>query len=552
MNRKTMSKLISALLCLALLAGFSAFAEEDLVATLAEAPVPETELSVALEDITVEPMAVEAPEPMAVDTPVAPMTATPLVIAKKGSATMNIGVQLQLMSDLDGVLFTAWKSNKAGVASVDEGGVVTALAKGKAKITGTTADKQKYTLSLTVVDPYEPTGISIAEGASGTTSIVQSLQLNAVLEPSTAQSELIWTSSKPKVATVDANGLVSPLSKGKTKITVKSAKNKKKKAVFNLTVINPYEPGGISIAEGASGTAAVGALLQLTPALEPATAMSVLTWKSSKPKVATVDGNGLVTPLSEGKTKITVTTDNKKKATYTLTVADPYKPTGMTLAQGKAASMTTGQTLQLTPVLTPETAQSALTWKSSKPGVATVDANGVVTAVGKGKAKITAQDANYKKVKAVIAITVAAGEAPPAPVDGNDLSVWLNKPASTVESTLGTTSQIESTSDGITVFKLTGNDFYMTAKGASYPEATISMIVIQGQGKSERNICGFDVKTMTYDQAIAKAKADKWTIQNNDDFGNFRALILTKGGKWMRITDNKSGLVSNINYQNAN
>ncbi len=552
MNRKTMSKLISALLCLALLAGFSAFAEEDLVATLAEAPVPETELSVALEDITVEPMAVEAPEPMAVDTPVAPMAATPLVIAKKCSATMNIGEQLQLMSDLDGVLFTAWKSNKAGVASVDEGGVVTALAKGKAKITGTTADKQKYTLSLTVVDPYEPTGISIAEGASGTTSIVQSLQLNAVLEPSTAQSELIWTSSKPKVATVDANGLVSPLSKGKTKITVKSAKNKKKKAVFNLTVINPYEPGGISIAEGASGTAAVGALLQLTPALEPATAMSVLTWKSSKPKVATVDGNGLVTPLSEGKTKITVTTDNKKKTTYTLTVADPYKPTGMTLAQGKAASMTTGQTLQLTPVLTPETAQSALTWKSSKPGVATVDANGVVTAVGKGKAKITAQDANYKKVKAVIAITVAAGEAPPAPVDGNDLSVWLNKPASTVESTLGTTSQIESTSDGITVFKLTGNDFYMTAKGASYPEATISMIVIQGQGKSERNICGFDVKTMTYDQAIAKAKADKWTIQNNDDFGNFRALILTKGGKWMRITDNKSGLVSNINYQNAN
>lgn len=552
MNRKTMSKLISALLCLALLAGFSAFAEEDLVATLAEAPVPETELSVALEDITVEPMAVEAPEPMAVDTPVAPMAATPLVIAKKCSATMNIGEQLQLMSDLDGVLFTAWKSNKAGVASVDEGGIVTALAKGKAKITGTTADKQKYTLSLTVVDPYEPTGISIAEGASGTTSIVQSLQLNAVLEPSTAQSELIWTSSKPKVATVDANGLVSPLSKGKTKITVKSAKNKKKKAVFNLTVINPYEPGGISIAEGASGTAAVGALLQLTPALEPATAMSVLTWKSSKPKVATVDGNGLVTPLSEGKTKITVTTDNKKKTTYTLTVADPYKPTGMTLAQGKAASMTTGQTLQLTPVLTPETAQSALTWKSSKPGVATVDANGVVTAVGKGKAKITAQDANYKKVKAVIAITVAAGEAPPAPVDGNDLSVWLNKPASTVESTLGTTSQIESTSDGITVFKLTGNDFYMTAKGASYPEATISMIVIQGQGKSERNICGFDVKTMTYDQAIAKAKADKWTIQNNDDFGNFRALILTKGGKWMRITDNKSGLVSNINYQNAN
>ena len=570
MNRKTLSKLISALLCLALLAGCAALAEEDLVATQVEATVPESVLAASLEDITVEPMAVEAPEPMAVEAPepmaveapvapmaaaeAVPMTVSPLVIGKKSSATMNVGEQLQLMPDMDGVLLTAWKSRKAGVASVDESGVVTALAKGKTKITATTADNQKYTLTLNVVDPYEPTSVSIAEGASGTVGIAQSLQLNAVLQPATAQSDLIWSSSKPKVATVDANGLVSPQSKGKTKITLKCAKNPKKKAVFNLTVINPNEPGAVGIAEGASGTAAVAQPVQLNAVLEPATAMSALTWKSSKPKVATVDANGLVTPLSEGQTKITVTTDNKKKATYTLTVADPYKPTGLTLAQGKAASLTAGQTLQLTPVLTPDTAKSALTWKSNKPGVATVDANGVVTAVGKGKAKITAQDGNYKKVKATIAITVTGGEAPPepepVPVDAKDLSAWLDKPAPTAESALGLKVEVETSSDGIT-YKLNGSGFYMNAKGADYASATITWIAVQGQGKSDFNICGFNTMGMTYDQALEKAKADKWTVVSNDDFGNFRGLVLKKGDKWLRVTDNSKRLVSAFAYAHA-
>ena len=148
----------------------------------------------------------------------------------------------------------------------------------------------------------------------------------------------------------------------------------------------------------------MGQPLQLYAALAPETAQSALTWTSGKPKVATVDANGLVTPVGEGKAKITVATANKKKATITVTVTDPYKPAGISIAQGKAVALLVGQPLQLYAVLAPETAQSALTWTSSKPKVATVDANGLVTPVGAGKAKITV--ATYNKKKATITVTV--------------------------------------------------------------------------------------------------------------------------------------------------
>ncbi|MBQ8110767.1 MAG: Ig-like domain-containing protein, partial [Clostridia bacterium] len=125
---------------------------------------------------------------------------------------------------------------------------------------------------------------------------------------------------------------------------------------------------------------------------------------SSKAAVASVDANGWVAPLGEGKAKITVTTHNKKKATIAVTVVDPNKPLGIGISQGKAITLKVGEGVQLWPVMNPATAQSALTWTSGKPAVAGVDANGYVTALKKGKAKITVT--TYNKKKATITVNV--------------------------------------------------------------------------------------------------------------------------------------------------
>ena len=216
-----------------------------------------------------------------------------------------------------------------------------------------------------------------------------------------------WTvtgcaSGKPKVAVVDAGGIVTPVSEGKAKITVTTAN--KKKATITIRVVDPYKPTGVGIIQGKAITLTVGQPVQLYAALAPATARATLSWKSSKPAVASVDAGGWVVPLGEGKAKITVTTHNRKKATIAVTVVDPNKPLGIGISQGKAITLKVGEGLQLWPVMNPATAQSALTWKSGKAAVAAVDANGYVAALKKGKAKITVT--TYNKKKATITVNV--------------------------------------------------------------------------------------------------------------------------------------------------
>ena len=308
------------------------------------------------------------------------------------TAKMDVDDMLQIVvNDGETGKFT---SKSAKLASVDANGLVTALAKGTATIEFKPEGGKKRTLSVKISDPYEPTGVSIGQGKTATLNVGETLQLNAALAPETARTALTWKSSKPQAAFVDADGLVKGLSEGKARLTVTTAN--KKKATINVTVKDPYKPTGVRIGQGKTATVNVGDTLQLDAVLIPETARTVLTWKSTKPKTAEVDGDGLVTALSDGKATVTVTTSNKKKATIALTVVDPYKPTGVTIEQGKTATLDVDETLQLDAVLAPETAQTILKWKSSKPKVAEVDDDGFVTALSRGTAKITVTTHNGK------------------------------------------------------------------------------------------------------------------------------------------------------------
>ena len=241
-----------------------------------------------------------------------------------GTVTVNLGEKVRLVPQFAyaaGAEVTGFKSGKAKVAEVDGGGLVTALAEGKAKITVTTSNKkQKATITVVVVDPYKPMGIGIAQGKAITLTMGQPVQLGVGLTPATARATLTWKSNKAKVATVDGNGVVYPVGEGKAKITVTT--HNKKKATIAVTVVDPYKPLGVSIAQGKAITLSVGQAVQLYAGLNPVTAQSALTWKSNKAAVATVDGNGVVIAQKKGKAKITVMTYNKKKATITVNVVD--------------------------------------------------------------------------------------------------------------------------------------------------------------------------------------------------------------------------------------
>lgn len=179
----------------------------------------------------------------------------------------------------------------------------------------------------------------------------------------------------------------------------------------------------------------VGKTLKLEPTVTPTGAQTTFTYTSSKPDIARVDANGVVTALKEGKAKITVASANKKKVRVTITVVDPYKPTKVTVSAA-AKTLEAGTTLKLTAVVSPATASQKVTWVSSNEKVATVSADGVVTGVKKGSVKITAMASSKVKAKFSLKVTAAKNGAGPT-AGAYELSDLLGKPVSYAKQKLG-------------------------------------------------------------------------------------------------------------------
>lgn len=135
-------------------------------------------------------------------------------------------------------------------------------------------------------------------------------------------------------------------------------------------------------------TLAKGNTEALTATLKPADASQTIAWSSNNEDVATVDQSGNVTAIGKGNTIITA-----KAGEYTaeckVTVNIPLNDISI---KSTADTIKKGQTAQLSIVYNPEdtTDDKSVTW-SSTGKYATVNQNGLVTAVKDGEETITAK-----------------------------------------------------------------------------------------------------------------------------------------------------------------
>ncbi len=216
----------------------------------------------------------------------------------------------------------SWSTSNANVVTVVDG-LLTAIAKGNATITVTTAEGAKTaTCAVTVNEKvYAVTGVSLdkteASIMEGTT-----LTLTATIAPANATNQNVsWSSSDQSVATV-ANGVVTAVAPGNCTITV-TTEDGGKTATCALTVTSAtiavtgvsLNHSTLDIPEGKTAT--------LVATVAPANATNqAVTWSSSNESIATVV-NGVVTGVKEGNCTITVTTvDGGKTATCTVNVKE--------------------------------------------------------------------------------------------------------------------------------------------------------------------------------------------------------------------------------------
>ena len=154
----------------------------------------------------------------------------------------------------------------------------------------------------------------------------------------------------------------------------------------------------------------VGGTETLTATVSPKDAANKkVTWKSSNAAIASVDANGKVTGVKAGEATITVTTeDGGKTATCKVTVSDKeIKVTGVKLNKSETSLLVGGNETLTATVLPEDATNQNVTWKSDKPEIATVDANGKVTGVKAGEATITVTTEDGSKT-ATCKVTVKA------------------------------------------------------------------------------------------------------------------------------------------------
>ena len=348
------------------------------------------------------------------------------VSIKQGSSkTLNIGDSLALSityAPKDALAKVTWKSSDKKVATVSSDGTVTAKKEGTATITAKVSGMKKggsvkKKIKITVTDPNKPTGISISS-PSKTVEIGETLQLSTTLKPKTAQSDVSWKSSNTKIAKVSKKGLVTPVKVGKVTITAtaakKSPKGKTVSATIKLTVKKSSAPESISVGTSKKSMY-VGDKWSLDYKIKPSGAKASLTFSSSDESVATVSKKGVINALKKGTTTITVKTQNNKKASCKVTVLSKPK---IQLDKEKL-SLTVGDTYFLSCIVSGGNGEK-ISFSSSNQNVATVDKNGMITAVGEGRAVVSATTSNTDAATCEVTVNKPAKS-------NNDLSVFLDK-----------------------------------------------------------------------------------------------------------------------------
>ena len=203
-------------------------------------------------------------------------------------------------------------SSNASIVSVDEDGVLTAEGAGTATIT-VAGGGESDTIEITVfaassgglsVGGNAFTAVDDEDIAIGSMVVVR--DAGGVIIP---DAELAFASTNAGVATVDATGLLSPLSPGTTLVTVTSP-DATGSATFRITVV---ESGGLDnfVIDPATGTIAVAGTTDLDVLAEldgdPIDDLLAV-FSSSDATVATVDPlTGVVTGVAAGTATITAT-----------------------------------------------------------------------------------------------------------------------------------------------------------------------------------------------------------------------------------------------------
>ena len=285
----------------------------------------------------------------------------------------------------------SWSSSDARVVAVDGSGLVTAAANGEATITATAGGVAG---SAVVTVAQVVSAVAVSPAADTLAALGDTVRFLAKATDANgnvvAAAEFSWSSSDARVAAVDGSGLVTAAANGEATITATAGS-----ASGSAAVTVAQSVRAVSVSPAAATLVAFGDTVRLVAEATDANGHAVVgagfSWTSSDTVVARVDDSGLVTGVDEGTATITA---NAGDATGAAVVNVMQSAASVTVSP-TADTIAPGDTLRLMAEAFDENGHrvqdAEFHWASSDVAVVRVDASGLATGAGEGRATVTAR-----------------------------------------------------------------------------------------------------------------------------------------------------------------
>ncbi len=326
-----------------------------------------------------------------------PIVSVESITINKESTDIYVGDNEQLYATISPANATNqnvnWSSSNTNIVTVSSSGLIVGIREGNATITATSEDGNKSAVINVNVNTKNVPVDNIYLSKTNTNLYVGgSEQLHAILDPVDATNQNVsWISSNTGVVTVSQTGLIEGIKKGSATVTVTS-EDGNKSAAINVSVLErTISVEGIAlnktytqIDEGDNEQ------LYATIIPENATNQNVR-WSCSNTSIVTVSSSGLIIGVSEGEAQVSATSiDNNKTATITVNVKKKIISVQNVSLNKTNLNIEKGNKELLQATIEPLNATNKeLIWSSSDDTIAMVTSDGLVSAVGSGRATIT-------------------------------------------------------------------------------------------------------------------------------------------------------------------
>ncbi len=227
------------------------------------------------------------------------------------------------------------------------------------------------------------------------------------VEPENATEKgVAYSIDDTSIATIDENGVITGVSKGKATITITSLEKTEspKEKTLKVSVGQPVtsftlEKDSFSVGNGGTYT------LPYSVGPEDADNKGII-WESADPSIVEVTSKGVVKGIDTGSTTITGTTADGSGLTASAVVTVITSVKKIELSD-KAVTIIDDESATVTATVSPENATNPkLAWSSSDTSIATVDATGKITAKSSGECTITASATDDSGVTASVKVSV--------------------------------------------------------------------------------------------------------------------------------------------------